>query len=517
MTTSSRGEPLLAAPSAMGAPSVRFLVLVIVLSLSFFLNFVAFNAAQSLDGSLPAPPGVASTQFMVIYITFGVLCIPAPKLISFIGPKAAIILGMATYVGVTASFLAPPMCTSGTAASAPCWSAQSIWTLRMLTAALLGLGAPILWTGQGVYLGRLAAHEASRLLRADQAPPEKAAQVRGRVLKRFNGIFWTAFQASGAVGLVGASLVLVLVRSSHATFYLFLGLSACSIGGLACVVTLLPRLPPADEPAALGVAEEATAEAGDDGTGAADGPPPVTILATLRLCADARMLLLVPNIVYNGMSLAFMWYLYNTFVFSTALGTSFVGFGAAFGFFISAIATTASSRVAARFGQLPTMTVADAATATPCPRRRACTRKLQWPWRRPTNALRVAPSPPAPPSSPPSALASPFALTIALRGPRPHVCTAAAALVSRFTGGHARTTGLLPPATVVPRPTGALLALGMRPGHGWRVLACRQRVHHIHRKLPHRLRRAWRAVCRVRCVPCQPRADLRGRRRLGAM
>jgi len=72
------------------------------------------------------------------------------------------------------------------------------------------------------------------------------------------------------------------------------------------------------------------------------------------------MLLIVPNIVYNGLSLAFIWYLYSTFVFNTALGTSFVGFGAASGYLVNAIATSGMCRMAQRCGQLPTMALASA-------------------------------------------------------------------------------------------------------------------------------------------------------------
>ena len=64
-------------------------------SLAFFFTFAAFNAAQALAGSIPAPPGLAPIQFMAIYVTFAFLCIHAPKLLSRIGPKACMILGIA--------------------------------------------------------------------------------------------------------------------------------------------------------------------------------------------------------------------------------------------------------------------------------------------------------------------------------------------------------------------------------------------------------------------------------------
>lgn len=347
-----------------GAPVLRrgLFRLLVLQSLAFFLNFAAFNAAQSLDGSIPAPAGLAPIQFMAIYVTFAILCIPAPKLLSVIGPKGCMVLGMTPYAALVASFLAPPVCADDAAGTGVCWSAGAIWALRLTTAVLLGVGAPILWTGQGVYLGRLAAHEARRVACCgvnDEGADDGTAQM----LKRYNGVFWTAFQLSGATGLVSSSLVLTLVQSSSAATYLFIGLSACCGVGLVVVVFCLPALPPV----ASALADERAGEGGLAGGLAAEAEAgaeqQVTVLSTLYLCASPRMLLLVPNIVYNGLSLGFVWYMYNTFVFGSGLGTSFVGFGGALGYLANALATSGMSRVASRCGQLPTMALATLAHA----------------------------------------------------------------------------------------------------------------------------------------------------------
>ena len=374
-----------------------FFRLLALQSLAFFFTFAAFNAAQALAGSIPAPPGLAPLQFMAIYVTFALLCIPAPKLLSHIGPKACMLLGMCPYTALVASFLAPHVCTDGTAGGA-CWSAGAIWALRLTTAVLLGMGAPILWTGQGVYLGRLAAHEARRVCKG--LGEEEVASETSQTLKRYNGVFWSVFQLSGAAGLVSSSFVLSLVQSASATTYLFLGLSACCATGLVLVVTSLPALRPAApaEPEPSGEPGVAVPAAERDGGGSSDGGE-VTVLATLRLCTDPRMLSLVPNLFYNGLSLAYTWYMYNTFVFGTSLGTSFVGFGGApahyppscprplhsyvvqavaplcmhaeflsccpgaLGYLVNAMATSVLSRAASRFGQAPTMALATAAQA----------------------------------------------------------------------------------------------------------------------------------------------------------
>ena len=209
-------EPLLdvAADRALEPrPAGTYFRLLALQSLAFFFTFAAFNAAQALAGSIPAPPGLAPIQFMAIYVTFAFLCIPAPKLLSRIGPKACMILGMSPYAALVASFLAPQVCTDDTAGGA-CWSTGSIWALRLATAVLLGIGSPTLWTGQGVYLGRLAARESRRICKG--LTEEEVACETSRTLRRYNGVFWSIFQLSGAAGLISSSLVLSLVHGSRA-------------------------------------------------------------------------------------------------------------------------------------------------------------------------------------------------------------------------------------------------------------------------------------------------------------
>ena len=212
------------------------------------------------------PPGLAAIQFCVLYVTFGLLCIPAPKVISLTGPKWGIAVGMLTYVSLVASFLAPPYCTARKQEprehhSGDCWSVELIWALRLVTAVLVGVGASLVWTGQGVYLGQLAAHavqqeelemEAASATSASSSPidenplndPEAARRERlGATLKRYNGIFWTCFQFSGTCGLVASSLELTLVQSASSTSYLFLGLTASCLFGVVSVIAFLPTLP----------------------------------------------------------------------------------------------------------------------------------------------------------------------------------------------------------------------------------------------------------------------------------
>jgi hypothetical protein len=324
--------------------------LALILSGGFFLLFSAFNAAQSLVGSIPAPPGLAPFSFMALYLTFALVCIPAPKLVVRFGPKLSMILGGLPYAGLILTFLAPAACT-GEPDEGKCWAASTLWALKLGTGVLVGAGAPLLWTGQGVYLAQLASHAVSAdpLVNARNGGLDPLlggaltkADLLGASNKRFNGMFFSAFQFSGAAGLSVASVVLALVQSSDAINFLFLGLSACCVAGLAIFILGLPSLSAAGSAAA----------AGDD---TAEPEEHVSLIATLRLCANPRMYLIAPNILYNGASLAFIWYMYNTFGWNNALGTSFVGFGSAAFYLVDSVATYAAAGVAGRLGQMSVM------------------------------------------------------------------------------------------------------------------------------------------------------------------
>lgn len=305
--------------------------LAIVLSLGFFLIFSAFNCAQSLVGSIPAPPGLAPFQFMALYMTFALVCIPAPKLVSRFGPKLSMVLGALPYTGLVLTFLAPGACTGEAHEPSPCWPVEAVWALKCGMGVLVGAGAALLWTGQGTYLAQLASHAVAADPLVNAGPDGgldplldgalSKADLLGASNKRFNGIFFSAFQFSGAAGLSGASVVLALVQTSDATTYLFLGLSVVCGLGLLILIFGVPNLPQSGG---------LDADTGGGATG-----PEVSLIATLRLCADPRMCaeapcsygltatccrrlltlaptggryLIAPNIMYNGASLAFIWY-----------------------------------------------------------------------------------------------------------------------------------------------------------------------------------------------------------------
>lgn len=107
-----------------GSAMANYQRLVYIQSLAFFLIFGAFNSSQSLAGSLPAPPGLAPFQFMALYGAFTLACIPAPKLVSLLGPKRSMLLGGLPYLGLIVSFLSPPLCEGGKTDG--CWPSSTI-------------------------------------------------------------------------------------------------------------------------------------------------------------------------------------------------------------------------------------------------------------------------------------------------------------------------------------------------------------------------------------------------------
>jgi hypothetical protein len=346
--------------------SSKYQSMAILQSVCFFMIFAAFNAAQSLVGAIPGPAGIGAASFAALYGTYTVLCIPAPKVVEYLGPKLAMVLGAIPYVALVFSFLAPNMCTDTVTKN--CWESSSIVFLKLTMGALVGVGAPLLWTGQGIYLARAAAHSArqgvdtsykgasveagsARGTSNSGAPLLGSITIKertGKANKKFNGIFFSVFQLSGCCGLVVSSLILWQVEGTVAFTYLFWGLGICCAAGLTLMTTCLPNLAPVpkDDENEITLSND-TEEKG------------VTVFSTLIMCfTEPRMCLLVPNILYNGMSLGFIWFSYNTFAWGSGLGASFIGFGSAAFYLVNSLATQLTGKMAVKVGQMPVMIMA---------------------------------------------------------------------------------------------------------------------------------------------------------------
>ena len=348
--------------------TAKYKGMAILQSICFFLIFAAFNAAQSLVGAIPGPAGIGAASFAALYGTYTVLCIPAPKVVESLGPKLAMVLGAIPYVALVFSFLAPPMCTD--TETKQCWAKETIVFLKISMGALVGVGAPLLWTGQGIYLARAAAWSAlnssgdtnfgvvtETAKDAYAKPTSGAAPLLGDVglkertgvaNKKFNGIFFSIFQLSGCCGLCVSSIILWQVEGTKAFTYLFWGLGTCCATGLVLMTTCLPKLGPVPKK------DDNEITLSNDTTDNS-----VTVFATLTMCfTEPRMYLMVPNILYNGMSLGFIWFSYNTFAWGSGLGASFIGFGSAAFYLVNSLATQLTGKMAVKTGQVPVMIMA---------------------------------------------------------------------------------------------------------------------------------------------------------------
>ena len=351
--------------------TTKYKNMAVLQSICFFMIFAAFNAAQSLVGAIPGPQGIGAASFAALYGTYTLLCIPAPKAVEYLGPKLAMVLGAIPYVALVLSFLAPSMCTDTLTEN--CWESSTLVVLKISMGALVGVGAPLLWTGQGIYLARAAAWSAlkgvdtsfgvANIESGATDPYSKATtgapllgsiglkERTGEANKKFNGIFFSIFQLSGCCGLVVSSVILWQVEGTAGFTYLFIGLGASCATGLFVMTTCLPNLGPVpkdeDEQNNITLSN-------DDGS-----DKEVTVFSTLIMCfTEPRMYLMVPNIIYNGMSLGFIWFSYNTFAWGSGLGASFIGFGSAAFYLVNSLSTYMTGKMAEKTGQMGVVVMA---------------------------------------------------------------------------------------------------------------------------------------------------------------
>ncbi|XP_022911255.1 UNC93-like protein MFSD11 isoform X2 [Onthophagus taurus] len=138
---------------------------VILLGFAFMLIFTAFQTQGNIQKIILASAqeeyddftGDGYISLAIIYVTFSVFNWSAPSVISLVGPKFSMFIGAITYVGIILTFLRP-----------------YTWTLYGMS-AVVGIGAALLWTGQGNYL----------TLNSSSA-----------TISRNSGVFWAMLQAS---------------------------------------------------------------------------------------------------------------------------------------------------------------------------------------------------------------------------------------------------------------------------------------------------------------------------------
>ena len=139
--------------------------------------FMAYNTAQALATSL-LDKDLARACIGSLYFTFALTCIFAPAIVRYLSPKWAVVLGALPYVALVFTNLKPS------------------WGLSLPFWILVGLGAGLVWTGQGMFVG------ASAVLQSRSWGTSDVAETG-----RYNSIFFGSFQFNGFTGTVLASAI----------------------------------------------------------------------------------------------------------------------------------------------------------------------------------------------------------------------------------------------------------------------------------------------------------------------
>eukprot|EP00164_Ancoracysta_twista_P005353 GFYU01007322.1.p1 GENE.GFYU01007322.1~~GFYU01007322.1.p1 ORF type:complete len:437 (+),score=106.17 GFYU01007322.1:55-1365(+) len=226
------------------------LVNVVLMSMGFLGVFLAFNASQGLQTTINKDWGYWYQS--TLYLAFSLATLVAPPLCSYLGPRGSLVLGGCTYLGVIIGNISP-----------------TPYALLPLN-ALLGFGAAILWTGQGVYTTRCA------VAYAHQRNEEK-----GSAMGYFNGLFFSLFQCNGMVGNIMAGAILGSGGDVKLLFIVFT--ITCGLG--LVIFCVLRKVETTGDPFSQGL----------------------PLFETVNLfVSDVRIRLLTFIIAYGGLSLGFV-------------------------------------------------------------------------------------------------------------------------------------------------------------------------------------------------------------------
>ena len=182
----------------------------------------------------------------------------------------------------------------------------------------VGLGAPLLWTGSSVYIGRCAVKQAKLNARADMSlenvPAESFEKRVGDLTAKLNSVFFMMFQGNGTIGLCLSSIVLSLAGDNGVRYLFILLVAICACG--VFILSTLPAIPAVEK----------------------DKDSHSSWTDTIRLAfTEAKMTLLIPLFLYNGLSLGFLFGDFTNDVIHPAVGLNNTGFVMAVFFFVNAV------------------------------------------------------------------------------------------------------------------------------------------------------------------------------------
>ncbi|XP_066138123.1 UNC93-like protein MFSD11 [Euwallacea fornicatus] len=242
----------------------RGFINVLLLGLAFMLVFTAFQTWTNIQKTIIDSIKIDDTSFKdanaysslaIIYISMAIFNWNSPSVISLIGPRVAMLIGGITYVLFVMSFFIP-----------------YVWLLYLVS-CIMGIGAALIWTGQGNYL-TLNSNE--------------------QTISRNSGIFWAMLQMSM---FIGNTFVFFVFRDKEnidrSTRQIVIWtLSAIAVSGLA-VMVFFPKPVHTEEKLSTEISETAISKA------------KLALKRAGRLFCTRNMILLCLTFVYTGLELGF--------------------------------------------------------------------------------------------------------------------------------------------------------------------------------------------------------------------
>lgn len=256
------------------------------MSWAFFGLFAGFGAAQALQ-STQNSVSLGCMNLACSYsafVTVGLICPPIiTKAIVRVGWRATLIAGACTYITMILSNLVV---------------GRSGYWIQPIANVFVGSGAAILWTTQNFYFGLCACYSG-----------RAAGTGTSAMATKFNNSFFQVFQFSNMSGcLVSSCLMLTFAGIPWMREVLFCVLAVAAICGTA-VILLLPSI------------EVPEPESQD-----ANSPKGRSVSDMYRVLTDTRFGLMLPWIMTQGMTFAFVNSDFNSDIVSPLLGPSYVGF-----------------------------------------------------------------------------------------------------------------------------------------------------------------------------------------------
>jgi len=263
-----------------------------ILSISFMLVFTGFNTMSGIQamifksatnpdsgGYVDGFNGNGFTCSAIIYAVFSVASWLAPSAVAIKGPKVAMIIAGVTYAQYIAQLLWPNT------------------ILLYISAVIIGLGAPVIWTAQGNLL---------------------AINSDDDTISRNSGVFWGMLQMSTFIGNTFAYFMFRGEEYITSETRTMVGVVLLSITAAGVVAMLLLK------------------KTGDTDTASSTESPSQAFKAAGRFFMTREMLLLSVTFFYSGLQLS---------IWSGVYPTS-VGFTRTFGANRKALATLCSIFIA---------------------------------------------------------------------------------------------------------------------------------------------------------------------------